>query len=87
MLFLKVFNKSKLIYCTALEDTANKRLGLPYLGKHSGWNETDTKKLTVTWDSTKLTYDINAKVKVELIGYIETDTEVHDFINYNYICV
>ncbi|VDI44766.1 Hypothetical predicted protein, partial [Mytilus galloprovincialis] len=60
----------------ALEDTANKRLGLPYLGKHSGWNETDTKKLTVTWDSTKLTYDINAKVKVELIGYIETDTEI-----------
>lgn len=70
--------KSKFVYCTALEDIENKRLGLPYLGKHSGWNETDTKKLTVTWDSTKLTYDINAKVKIELIGYRETDTEVHD---------
>ncbi|XP_052094724.1 sushi domain-containing protein 2-like isoform X4 [Mytilus californianus] len=60
----------------ALEDTANKRLGLPYLGKHSGWNETDTKTLTITWDSTKLTYDINARVKIELIGYRETDTEI-----------
>jgi hypothetical protein len=44
-------------------------ISLPYNGPLTGWNETTTNRLTMTWDSKQLTDAPNSFLNISLMGY------------------
>ena len=47
-------------------------ISLPYNGPLTGWNETTTNRLTMTWDSKQLTDAPYSLLNISLMGYRET---------------